>query len=320
VTTNAAAPAASLAGLYGEAQARPLYSRLPRLYFHAPRWLRSSARRLVGARRGSADRLIERYLARTDALPDGDGQSVPVLLTHDVDTAEGLARLPRLLECEEALGLASLTLLVTHRYRWSRSALAALTGRGHCFGVHDTTHDNRLAYLSEAAIEARLRQAQEALGVLDSGAFRAPAFLRSRALYQALARCVRVDLSTSDGALLWPHPGDGIGTPFPVRHGPTMCVPTTLPRDGELIALGLGPRDLVTVWQRKALALRRVGAPVVVLTHPDPSFTDSEPRIAAYATLLAWFTENRGFRPLPPATLLDELTREPLARLASLDA
>jgi hypothetical protein len=271
----------------------------------------------VGACRGGAAVLIERYLAHLDVLGDGDGQPVPLLLTHDVDTADGLARLPRLLACEEAAGLASLTLVVTHRYRWNPSELAGLAARGHRFGVHDTTHDNRLAYLSEAAIEARLREAQAALGALDSGAFRAPAFLRSEALYRVLARCTRVDLSTSDWALLWPHPGDGIGTPFVVRHGATTCIPTTMPRDGELIALGLRPRDMVDVWQRKALGLRRVGAPVVLLTHPDPGFTDSDDRVAAYETLLGWFRESGAFRIVPPVTLLDELTRAPLARVTS---
>jgi hypothetical protein len=127
-------------------------------------------------------------------------------------------------------------------------------------------------------------------------------------------------LSTTDWALLWPHPGDGIGTPFVVRHGPTTCIPTTLPRDGELIALGLSHGDMVDVWQRKALGLRRVGAPVVLLTHPDPGFTDSDARIQTYGTLLRWLRETAGFRIMPPRAFLTELSGTPRVPPASVDA
>lgn len=312
--TAAAAP--SLAGLHGAGQRRPLYSRLPVLYFAMPAWTRSFARWLVGSRHGGRA-LVDRYLARLAGWPAGDGRPVPLLLTHDVDTPEGYRTLPRLLEAEEALGLASLSLMVTHRYGWEPARLAALAERGHRFGVHDTTHDNRLAYLPPAQVSARIRRAQQALGPLDSGAFRAPAFLRTRGLYEGIAPVVRVDLSAIDWALLWPHPGDGMGSPFPVRYGPMTCVPTTLPRDGELIALGLRPREAADVCRTKALALHRVGAPAVLLTHPDPTFTDGAERIAAYADLLAGLRDSGRFLLLPPAAALAELCRRARVDIAA---
>jgi hypothetical protein len=228
--------------------------------------------------------------------------------------------LGRLLDAEEALGMRSLTLLVTHRYRWDRAALEARAHRGHRFGVHDTTHDNRLAYLPAAAVTERIRRAQQALGPLDSGAFRAPAFLRRPALYEGIADVVRVDLSAIDWALLWPHSGDGLGSPFPVRHGRTLCVPTTLPRDGEWLALGLGPEPALDLARRKALQLWRLGAPAVLLTYPDPTFTDTPERIAAYGALLRWFAESGKFRVEPPEACLAELERRALLDLSALRA
>ncbi len=312
------APVPSLAGLHGADQRRPLYSRLPALYFIAPAWVKLAARAAFASRQGRADGLIQRYLGVLEDAPSGDGRPVPVLLTHDVDTAEGLATLPRLLAVEESLGLASLVFLVTHRYPWDRAALTRLHERGHAFGVHDTTHDNRLAYLPPAKVEARIRRAREALGPLDSGAFRAPAFLRSAALYDGLARArVRMDFSTNDSALVWPHPGDGLGSPWPVRYAGLAVVPTTLPRDGELLALGLGRTAALELCQHKALQLAHVGAPVVLLTHSDPTFTDTEDRIDEYGELLAWLRASRRFLLIPPMEVLAELERRARGELAA---
>ena len=85
------APAPTLAGLHGLAQRRPLYSRLPGLYFVTPAWVKLAARSVFAARQGRLDGLLRRYLGALEALPDGDGRPVPLLLTHDVDTAAGLA-------------------------------------------------------------------------------------------------------------------------------------------------------------------------------------------------------------------------------------
>ena len=309
--------APSLAGLHGVAQTRPLYSRIPTLYFVTPAWVKLAARSAFAARQGRVDALIRRYLGFLDGAPAGDGRPVPLLLTHDVDTPAGLATLPRLLAVEEALGLASLVLLVTHRYAWDRAALARLAERGHAFGVHDTTHDNRLAYLPPPAVEARIGQAQAALGALDCGAFRAPAFLRSPSLYEGIHRRVRVDLSTNDSALVWPHPGDGLGSPFPVRYRQMACVPTTLPRDGELLALGLDRDAALDLCRRKAAQLARVGAPAVLLTHPDPTFTDTAERLETYGRLLEHLRGSGLFRLAPPAETLTDLQHRATSELAA---
>ena len=310
-------PTPSLAGLHGAGQRRPLYSRLPVLYFMTPAWVKLAARSAFAAGQGRIDALVARYLGLLQKAPDGDGQPVPLLLTHDVDTAAGLATLPRLLAVEESLGLASLTFIVTHRYAWSREDLARLAERGHVFGVQDTTHDNRLAYLSPDEIEARIASAQEALGPLDTGAFRAPAFLRSASLYAGIARRVRLDFSTNDAALVWPHPGDGLGSPFPVRHGRLAVVPTTLPRDGELLALDLDRADTLDLYRQKATQLVRVGAPAVLLTHPDPTFTDTDRRIDAYGELLASLRSSGRFRLESPTDTLAELDRRATIELAA---
>jgi hypothetical protein len=195
--------------------------------------------------------------------------------------------------------------------------MSRLRDRGHAFGVHDTTHDNRLAYLPPAAVRARIAEAQAALGSLDTGAFRAPAFLRSPSLYEGIADRVRVDLSTNDAALVWPHPGDGLGSPFPIRYRGVVCAPTTLPRDGELLALGLDREATLDLCRRKAAQLARVGAPAVLLTHPDPTFTDTAERLETYGLLLEQLRAGGQFRLAPPAETLADLERRATAELAA---
>jgi peptidoglycan/xylan/chitin deacetylase (PgdA/CDA1 family) len=310
-------PQPSLAGLHGLDQKRPLYSRFPALYFITPAWVKLAARSAFAASQGRVEELVRRYLAFLEGAPAGDGRPAPLLLTHDVDTAEGLETLPRLLAVEESLGMASLVFLVTHRYGWDRAVLTRIAERGHVFGVHDTTHDNRLAYLPAAAVEARIARAQSALGALDVGAFRAPAFLRSASLYEGIARRVSFDLSTNDAALVWPHPGDGLGSPFPVRYRRMVCAPTTLPRDGELLALGLDRAATLDLCRSKAAQLGRVGAPAVLLTHPDPTFTDTPERIETYGLLLDQLRASGRFRVAPPAETLAELGRRATGELAA---
>ena len=51
-------PVPSLNGLYGMAQRRPLYSRVPALYFGAPPWVKSIARHWQAIRGGDVEGLI----------------------------------------------------------------------------------------------------------------------------------------------------------------------------------------------------------------------------------------------------------------------
>lgn len=304
-----------LTGLYGLEQKRPLYSKYPSLYFLTPSWVRSLSRRILVGKKGEPAVLIKSYLERLKVFGDAGGMRVPILLTHDVDTARGLKTLPRLLKAEEAQGFRSLTLLVTHRYRWKSGDLLAHHQAGHRFGVHDTTHDNTIAYIAPDQVRARIDQARAALGELGSSAFRAPAFLRSSELYEGLQGRVAFDFSSNDWALAWPHPGDGTAYPFPVRHKGLVCAPTNMPRDGEMLALGLSWSQMRDLCVQKARQLARVGAPVIFLNHPDPGFTDSDEAIDTYGALLKWFKECGLFQILAPDACLKELDRLATVRI-----
>ena len=94
-------------------------------------------------------------------------------------------------------------------------------------------------------------------------------------------------------------------------------MPTTLPRDGELLALGLDRAATLDLCRRKASQLARVGAPAVLLTHPDPTFTDTARRIDAYGELLAWLRSSGRFQLTAPADALAELQRRATCEVAA---
>jgi hypothetical protein len=96
-----------------------------------------------------------------------------------------------------------------------------------------------------------------------------------------------------------------------------VVAPTTLPRDGELLALGLDREATLDVCRRKAGQLARVGAPVVMLTHPDPTFTDTPARMETYGDFLAWLRSDARFRLLSPAETLVDLAIRATVELAA---
>lgn len=298
---------AQLKGLYGCDQRRPLHSRMGFLYFAVPPVLRALARSILMRGRGSANGLAAEYLSRLPARVASPTTRVPLLLTHDVDTQEGMRKLPALLDLEARNGFASLSFLVTHRYSLADELMARAVAQGHRFAIHDTYHDNRIAYLSPEQVRNRIRQAKERLGSNGISAFRSPAFLRSKSLYEGLRGEIDFDFSASDWALAWPHPGDGLKTPFPVRLGKLVCIPTNLPRDGEMLALGMKPKQMRALVQSKATQLAAVGAPAIFLAHPDPGFTDTPERLEWYGSLLGWFRESGFFEIRGPDETLEAI-------------
>jgi hypothetical protein len=94
-------------------------------------------------------------------------------------------------------------------------------------------------------------------------------------------------------------------------------VPTTLPRDGELLALGLDREATLDLCRRKAAQLVRAGAPAVLLTHPDPTFTATVERLETYGRLLEQLRGSGLFRLAPPTDTLLELQRRAISELAA---
>jgi peptidoglycan/xylan/chitin deacetylase (PgdA/CDA1 family) len=287
-------------------------TRLPSAVFRLPGPLRLAGHRLLagGARDPGAVELLDDSLERLRAVvkgllgirtpPPWPGGSPPVVLTHDVDTADGLRAAPRVARVEERLGLRACFYVVGDRYPLDHALLDDLRAAGHEIGLHGARHDFRLAYLSPPRIARRLDRCRELVERHAVVGFRSPALLMSDNLAAELSHRFEYDSSVPD---LDVHslagPRRGCASVFPFMRGGLLTLPPTLPLDDRLLLLGRSPSASYDAWAHKLAWIRRVGGMGLVATHTEPHLVGGEALLSAYRRLLEHVIGNGMLTMLP---------------------
>ncbi len=200
-----------------------------------------------------------------------DGKRFPLLVTHDVDTKEGMALAGNVLDEMVALGLKPCFFLVGRGYNWDEGFIRAVYEAGGEIGLHGDLHDNRIAFLSADKAAERLDTCRELVQRHRIRGFRAPSLLVSDAMYEAVGPRFAWDSSVPDTdthTLLGPR--RGCGTVFPFRRRGCLVLPLTMPADDRLLLLGYRGLDLVELLRRKLAHVRQLGGLCHFLTHPEP--------------------------------------------------
>lgn len=200
-----------------------------------------------------------------------DGRRFPLLMTHDVDTKEGMALAGVVLDEMVELGLKPCFFLVGRGYRWDTGFIRAVLEAGGEIGLHGDTHDNRIAFETPTEAARRLDSVRDLVEQHGIRGFRSPSLLVSDALYEAVGPRFAWDSSVPDtdtNTLLGPR--RGCGTVFPFRRRGCLVLPLTMPADDRLLLLGYEGLDLVAQLRRKWSYVREVGGLVHFLTHPEP--------------------------------------------------
>ena len=254
------------------------------------------------------DRAVEllRLLARrARGLPDRPtvwpGAQAVVLLTHDVDTAEGQRLIPQVASVERRLGFCSCWYVVGRRYPLDHRLLGELRREGHEIGLHGTHHDCRLAYLSPRAMARRLDRCRPMIERHQVQGFRSPALLMTDELARQLRDRFVYDSSMPDSdvdTICAPH--RGCSTVFPFYRDGLLELPLTLPLDDRLLLLGQSPEQQQQTWQQKIAWIRQVGGMIVVTTHVEPHLGASAELLAVYKELLQWLRQQTSVKPLLP--------------------
>jgi hypothetical protein len=317
---RAAGIEAVLEATLGEGQLGPGRWRLPlhrRLYYLAkpvlPRRLVLRARRAAarGARAGFplGWPVEDRYRRFLWSVMDGllerlgleatpfihfwpQGAEAALVLTHDVEGAEGQRFAAELADREQRLGLRSSFNFVAERYPLDHGLLRDLRTRGFEVGLHGLRHDGR-ELRSRRAFLAGARRVNRHLGRLGAAGFRSPLTLRQPEWMQALD--VEYDASFFDTDPFEPLPG-GTMSLWPFRIGRFVELPYTLPQDSTLLdVLGeTGPR----LWLEKAAYLRRWSGMLLLNSHPD--YLRRPAAWAVYAALLDELRARPGLWPALP--------------------
>lgn len=252
----------------------------------------------------SVDRLL-RFYVRCQLLAAGQRQlsfdwfwpasaRAAAILTHDVESAEGLRLAVELADLEEERGLRSSFNIVARWYRLDYGILDDLRRRGFELGVHGVYHD-RSMFADRGSFEAQVPVVREMAARVGAAGFRSPATHR---VFDWLADLpVDYDCSMPHSDPFEPLPG-GCCSLWPFFIGRVVELPYTLPQDHTLFTL-LGHRS-ISLWRQQLERICRRHGLVQVVTHPDPGYMGDRRKRALYVEFLDVLRERPAlWRPLP---------------------
>lgn len=207
-----------------------------------------------------------------------EGKRFALVLTHDVEKAQGQEKCHALATMEEEMGFRSSYNFVAEEYAVSPDLRRRLTDRGFEVGIHGLNHDGML-YLSRTRFLDQAARINQYLKEWQAVGFRSPSMHHNLEWIHALN--IEYDASTFDTDPFEPQP-DGIGRIFPLwvnRNGSPhgyVELPYTLPQDFTLFVM-LQEKS-IDIWKKKIDWVARQGGMVLVITHPDyMSFNGSLP-------------------------------------------
>jgi hypothetical protein len=241
--------------------------------------------------------LLFRWLAQAldgpllGLAPWPDGKRWALVLTHDVEHAEGYNAIPLLRDLERELGYRSAWYLVPERdYGVEDSVVAELRADGFEVGVHGLRHDGR--DLAPGVLGERLQAMAEWRDRWGAVGFRAPALHRSWGAMPTLG--FAYDSSSFDTDPFEPQSG-GCCTWLPFHNRDLVEVPLTLTMDHTVFVI---LRRDASLWLEKADRVRNRGGMAMLLTHPD--YMLEEARLEAYARFLCRYADDdTAWRALP---------------------
>jgi glycosyltransferase involved in cell wall biosynthesis len=275
---------------------------------------RMAVRRIVAARERAAHQNSWPICSSAGQTPAGwpgwpDQKDFALLLTHDIETATGVAQVRQLAELEMAHGFrSSFNFIPSGAYNVPEELRHWLTSNGFEVGVHDLEHDGRLFQSSEGFARKAI-EINNYIRDWKAAGFRSGFMLRNLDWLHQLN--IEYDASTFDTDP-FELQSDGTNTIFPLwianqgfdpantdgnpsnREG-YVELPYTLPQDSTLF-LVLKEKS-PEIWLRKSDWVIRHGGMVCVNVHPDYiNFgTGQNPRqysVAFYDSLLNHIRRN----------------------------
>jgi peptidoglycan/xylan/chitin deacetylase (PgdA/CDA1 family) len=191
------------------------------------------------------------------------GKRFALVLTHDVETADGYAFVREIAALEERYGFRSSFNFVPEAYCVETGLRNELERRGFEVGVHGLRHDGK-KFSSRAAFEARARRINAYAKEWGAVGFRSPMTHRHPEWMQALE--VEYDLSFFDTDPYEPIPG-GTMSIWPFIMGRFVELPYTLAQDHTLMVT-LGKRT-PRLWLEKIEFVARYEGLALLNAHPD---------------------------------------------------
>jgi hypothetical protein len=251
---------------------------LIRVYYHfkplIPKRVRLGVRRWLALKKREISREVWPILESAGAAPPDwpgwpKGRKFALVLTHDVESRQGVDRVKELAEIEMSLGFrSSFNFIPEGGYDASEALRRWLEDNGFEIGVHDHRHDGKL-YLSWHGFQVSATCINHALREWNAVGFRSGFMMRNLNWIQELN--INYDSSTFDTDPFEPQPG-GANTIFPFWVKGTegrgyVELPCTLAQDSTLFVL-LKERT-PEIWNKKLQWIASRGGMALVNVHPD---------------------------------------------------
>lgn len=197
------------------------------------------------------------------------GNQFAFVLTHDVEHARGLHRIPELLNLDKSFGLsASFNLAVDGEYNVPPSLLAYIAENHFETAIHGSYHGQQ-RYISSRSFESKAPEFRRHLNKWNSVGFRSPAMRQHLGWLHALG--CEYDSSTYDTYPFDPQI-DGVGTIYPFwvpsnKGDGFVELPNTIVPDDTLFNV-LQQRD-IAFWINKLDWIAERGGLALITIHPD---------------------------------------------------
>ncbi|MGA3006745.1 MAG: glycosyltransferase [Opitutaceae bacterium] len=289
---------------------------------YLPWRMRMALRRIVARRKRAEYRAVWPIDESTSCPPTGwpgwpDGKRSALVLSHDVEGPEGLARCQRLMALEQEMGFkSSFNFIPAGPYQVSAELRSQIAENGFEVGVHDLAHDGRL-FTAPRHFQPKAEQINHYLHEWGAVGFRAGFMLRNLDSIQQLD--ILYDASTFDTDP-FELQSKGTGTIFPfwieappvahddpghqvplgnasiARHrGGYVELPYTLAQDSTLFLVF--HETSPEIWMRKLDWIVEHRGMALVNVHPDYLRFEDEPAtsrtypVSHYRKFLEYFRD-----------------------------
>lgn len=297
----------------------PISGRLPINYQYIPSVLRDLFAHTVGRLQNFKQSLYPNFplwpldlsfdfLNDCNNTHNVSNQKTPVLLTHDIDSPEGLENLIRFfLDIEEELGARSCNFIVPCSWKIDYKKLDSIKSRGHEIGIHGYDHSNKTPFLQSTERSKRLLAALPLIKEYEIFGYRAPSLLRTTALLEDLEDLYSYDSSIPTSGGPFPIANNGCASARPFKIGNILEIPITLPRDGSLLYMGYSYEKIFNVWKHSANLISQSNGIINLLTHCEYRFSGRQKMREIYKRFLYYLANDGRFIFMLPKDILSYL-------------
>ena len=192
-----------------------------------------------------------------------DKKDFAFVLTHDIETEEGLRNIPILMKLEKKYGFRSIFNIVPERYKIDKNCIRKIRSDGFEISIHGLKHDGKL-FFTQKTFSKRAKKINEYLKKFNAKGFRSPFTHRNPDWMQEL-EC-DYDMSFFDTDPYETIPG-GTMSIWPFFMGRFVELPYTLPQDSTLF-ITLREKN-IDIWKKKVDWIERNRGMALLNVHPD---------------------------------------------------